>query len=414
MKDIETIYATLLDRYPCVFIPNGVDDNRLNFQLSNAIKAYFVYVYGIEKKENSFKYYPVTIADEEVQRLYEIEFKKLVEESIQSNTPIEILMSNKIKEYQSKFEENKKYALSTPMEPYYGNPHFMFERANYILECIEKLPIEHPNLNSIFMTMKSFMEKYGNEKNDWGHTIYPFYDEEYKKAYREFEKSYYGILEIEKALSKEVEKIWKSTLTDTNNHQDTSFHYLIHVFSSGMIPLESMGKVCCSLASSQLLTTPYGDSGIICDFDSEAVEVMCSEDAGSWRVDKNEFVERLFPDRWQVTDPSGIGVWFEEPRVSKLLLPTDLERETIAHNVRINGEALNYSKYTGYSEIYLNSKAKAIGVFYTDECKNVDEITAYAQKYNLPLIHLSLEKLRENAGLPPKAEKKEENSSFHY
>ncbi len=414
MESIEQTYLKLLSQYPCDCVGNGVEDRRLNYQLSHALEKYYIYVYCIERKEKSFKFYPVTVTDEEIKRIYEIEFKNLVLESLKLNVPIEVLMSNKIEEYKAKFEENKRYCLDTPMEPYYGNPDFMFKRAGYILECIEKLSMEKPSLDDIFDGMKTFMEKYGNLKDLLDNPIYPFYDEEYKKDYRDFERAYYKILEVEKMLSVEVEKIWKSVLTDPNAHNDNSFKYLIHTFSSSMIPLESVGKVCCSLATNRLLTTPYGNTGIICDFDSEAIEIMCSKDAGSWSVDKNEFVERLFPRRWQVTNPDGIGVWFEEARISKLVLPNDLEKEANARNIAKNGEILNYSKQKCYSEIYFNSKVRAIGVFYTDECKDISAIKAYAEKYNLPLIHLSLQILRKNVGLLPKAEQNEEKSAYHY
>lgn len=47
-----------------------------------------------------------------------------------------------------------------------------------------------------------------------------------------------------------------------------------------------------------------------------------------------------------------------------------------------------------YTEIFLNNKAQSCGVFYTDDCKNIQEVIEYAKKYNLPVIHLSLQKLR--------------------
>lgn len=66
-----------------------------------------------------------------------------------------------------------------------------------------------------------------------------------------------------------------------------------------------------------------------------------------------------------------------------------------------NHELLNYNIFCAYTEILLNSKAKVIGVFYTDNCSNIKEISDYAKKYNLPLIYLSLSELRKRAGLNP-------------
>ncbi len=403
MNDIESIYLQLLNQYPFIFR----SEESINSKLSIAIALYYSFLSMIEQKEKSFKVYPVSMSNEELTKIYNQEFKKLVEESIRSGIPIENLMNDRIEELNCLQEENKKYAKETPMEPYYGCPKFMFGRASYILECIEKLSIEEFHVESFFQRMQQFMEKYGHCKNNWGDTIYPFYDEEYKKDYHQFEKDYYGILEIEKALVPTVEKVWKEKLTIPEKHNDQDFSYLIHVFTNGMIPLENMGKVCCSYATPNLLTTPYGNCGIICDYDKDAVEVLCTEDAGSWLSSKDEFIDRGFPITWQISNPVGVSVWYEYEQISKLILPDDLEREAIQKNIRLNGEPLNFSRMS-YSEIFLNSNAKAIGAFYTDDCKDITAIQAYATKYQLPLIHLSLQKLRENAGLPP-IQKEEEN-----
>lgn len=406
MEDIEMLYQQVLKKYPCMTIAR-IDENPINYRLVDALKGYYLFHYGIERKEHSFKFYPINLVKEEVERLYNQEMKDIVLESIRTHHSIEKLMNDRIDEYNRKIEENKKYALETPIEPYYGDPSFIFKRSSYILKCIERLPVEIPNLDDIYQHLSDFMDKYGNVKDEYGERIlYPYYTDEFKKDYREFEKAYYSLLLLEKSLSKLVEKIWKDTLTDPSNHDDKNFTYLIHAFTNGMIPLENMGKVCCTLATSHLLTPPYGNTGIICDFDSEAVEAICSEDAGSWPITKREFVERLFPTTWQLTTPEENGVFFEVPEVSKILLPKDLEQTAIENNIKQNGEILNYSNFLSYSEIFLNSKAKAIGAFYTDECQDTTAIQAYAEKYHLPLVHLSLQKLRENAGLPISTEAK--------
>lgn len=412
MNNMENLYSEFIKQHPCIHYADG--SNSIYFQLTSAIGGYYTYLYSVEKKENSFKLYPTTVTDEEIENFYYQDLRELFLECIQKRIPIENLITNKVKEYEKRIKEIKDYLFSTPMEPYYGPPEFMFDHANYILECMKKLPVETPDLSKAFEDMQFFMKKYGGITNNWRQTIYPFHSEEYRKDYQKFEKSYYGILEVEKALSKEAENVWKSTLTDPREHNDKSFKYLIHVFTSGMIPLENMGKVCCSYATENLLTPPYGDTGIICDFDSEAVESMCSEDAGSWVVTKRQFLERFAISRWQLPTPEEkSSVWFEATNISKLLLPNDMERDAIAHNLSVNGEFLNYTKMPCYSEIFLNSKARVIGAFYTDDCKDIGPIQEYASKYHLPLVHLSLQKLRENAGLPPLEEKKEE-ANYHY
>ena len=110
-----------------------------------------------------------------------------------------------------------------------------------------------------------------------------------------------------------------------------------------------------------------------------------------------------------------MDIFYENPNISKISLPEDLEKEAIARNAAYNGEILNYKNTTAYSEIYLNNNAKAIGVFYTDDCLNIAEIIKYAQKYNLPLVHLSLKKLRAQANLPEfNKEEKTVNNTLSY
>lgn len=45
-----------------------------------------------------------------------------------------------------------------------------------------------------------------------------------------------------------------------------------------------------------------------------------------------------------------------------------------------------------YSEIFLNNNARAIGVFYTNECQNIDEVRLYAETNNLPLVKINIKK----------------------
>ena len=158
MEDIEILYREVLEKYPCITYEDS-RGNPLNYHLANAIIAYYTFYYGIERKEQSFKFYPITVTEEETERIYKQDIRDIVLESVRSKQPIDILMTNKIQEYRRKIEENKKYALDTPMEPFYGSPNFMFERGTYILNCMSKLPVEIPNLESIHQRLQDFMEK---------------------------------------------------------------------------------------------------------------------------------------------------------------------------------------------------------------------------------------------------------------
>ena len=75
-------------------------------------------------------------------------------------------------------------------------------------------------------------------------------------------------------------------------------------------------------------------------------------------------------------------------------MPERIENECKNNNIRYDGEVLNYDEYLSYSEIFLKKDAKAIGVFYTDKCQNIEEIEKYTKEHNLPLVNISLIKQR--------------------
>lgn len=47
------------------------------------------------------------------------------------------------------------------------------------------------------------------------------------------------------------------------------------------------------------------------------METMCTDDAGSWQVNKKEFIERGCPRNWQLTKLDGETVFYEYPLNSK-------------------------------------------------------------------------------------------------
>jgi len=401
---IDTMTNEILKQYPFKI---GYND-KINDKLSQEIYTYCNYYYSVEFKETTYKVYPVSIDEKIWKNIYENEIKNIVIESIKTEKSIEILIAEKTQIYMDGTKQYKEIMINNEMEPYQGNPEFMFKRALHIKECANKLSENQFNLDEIICEMKNFYDKY--PKND-GYDSYPYLTAEYKQEYINFENNYLKILEIEKKLIPYVEKKWQESLTNPNNHNDLNFTYIIHTFSGGLIPPEEMNKACCTMATSKLLTTPYGNCGLIYDYNPDSIETMCASDAGSWNTSKKEFIDRGLPISWQITNPNGNNIFYENPNISKITLPEDIEKEAIARNAAHNGEILNYEKAIIYSEIYLNSNAKAIGVFYTDDCPNIDKIKEYAQKYNFPLVNLSLKKLRVNANLPEITKEETQNVS---
>ena len=98
---------------------------------------------------------------------------------------------------------------------------------------------------------------------------------------------------MENALSKDVEKVWKEALTSVSSYlKDGKFAFLAHVITAGNFNPENMHKVCLAYITENTITLPYKDYGLIYPIDMDNIHSMCSEDAGSWVIDKNEFIDR--------------------------------------------------------------------------------------------------------------------------
>lgn len=399
------LYKDIEKRYPFTTF----NDKSINFKLTKALITFYNLLYAARIKDN-VKIYPISIDEKTAKNIYQNELKSIIGEHLTSDIPYEVIINNRINTIQEKINFYKHLLSEKEFVSYYGEPEFMYEQAIFINECIKKLPFDTKNLDTIIAEMKAFIEKYPEVSTKKFPSKHPYFDKTYKTAFEKFEENYLHILEYEKSLMPKVAKIWQEYLTNPNNHNNESFKYIIHTFTNGLVPPNQMQKACCSLATEKLLTTPYGNCGLIYDFNIESIETICSEDADSFPFTKEMFIDQDFPLECQVT-PNQTS--FSISQLSKLILPTDLEKISIANNLVYNHELLNYSYYQAHTELFLNSKAKPIGVFYTDDCQDITEIKAYADKYNLPLIYLSLQELRVQAGLNPLATKIEPNKEVN-
>lgn len=120
---------------------------------------------------------------------------------------------------------------------------------------------------------------------------------------------------------------------------------------------------------------PYGNIGVICGFKSANIGTMCTEDAGSWVISQEEFYDRGIPIGWQFAETAGDGknrVFYEYPKISKLILPTTMEKEMLENNLSIKEKNGNAQEYRAYTEIFMvrGKNDESIPVqemFFTDE-----------------------------------------------
>ena len=89
---------------------------------------------------------------------------------------------------------------------------------------------------------------------------------------------------------------------------------------------------------------------------------------------------KIYRTDQDLTKLDGQCIWYEYPKNSKIIMPEEFEKECKEKNSNKN--------FWHYSEIVMNKNAKPIGVFYTDECQNLEEVELYAKKFNLPLVKI--------------------------
>lgn len=388
--DKETLINQYLDKYKFEYlIGNDFHSDLLNYFIS-----YHSLNFKTVFKGDTFKIYPAKISNDELEKKYFSLMEEMIDYHLASGLSMEEVIGLYTDKYKVKLKSLKEKMKNATMKPYYGSVVYMINRIEFISKCISEIPNLNFNIDNILAKIDVYEKKYLSDSSlsDIDETI--VFDDEFFVDYDKLESLYLEALRVENELAPLVVGYWNEYLTDPCNHKDEYYKYVMHTFSGGMVDPAKMNKACCALNSESLVMTPYGNCGLIYEFDASAVDSFASEDSGSWRTTKDEFIDRGCPGRWQLTDPSTTCVWYEEPTNSKIVMPEVIEKENIALNYKYNSEILKYDKNEIYSEVFLNNKAKAVGVFYTDKCKNVDEVIKYAEKYNLPLVNISLNKQR--------------------
>lgn len=380
-----------------------IDTRNKNSSLLIALSKYYNLAKKIKITNGKIKVYPVKLSVEESNINYINIIKQMVEYTIQTGVDFERTFDIFTKSIEKSLEKLHKDLNEKEMYPYFGTPSYIIGRSKYIIECIYNIPNIDIDVDLIIKKVEYFKEKYllGIETSSREKSVFSDVNSQFYDDYDELEKCYKTLIEIEEQLYPIVIEHWKQYLTDPNNHNSQHFRYIMHTFSKGLVDPAVMTKACCSLNTDELIITPYGNCGLIYNIDVDSLNTLCVEDVGSWKCDKKQFIERGCPANWQLSNPNGISIWYEYERNSKLIMPNVFEKECKERNVSYNGEILNNTKSLNYSEIFLNENARPVGVFYTDECTNIEEVEAYAKKYNLPLINISLKKQRELKGMDP-------------
>ena len=335
----------------------------------------------VKDKNGKIKIYPVIDSDENKERVYKEVIKEMVNYQIQNYISTEKLFELFVNKIGSQLQEYKQSLIKSDMELYYGSIYYIIERSLFIINCIRNITNESLNLEEIEDVMLQYKNKYIDTRDNYGiDADYIDVSDEFYNDYDLIESYYKKLLIMEKELAPIVAEQWKKYLTNPLDNKE-DYRYVMHCFSSGMVDPNLMRGACCSLYTQSIENLMYGNSGLIYDIDAYSVDTMCTGDAGSWFTNKEEFIERGCPSRWQLTCLDGNAVYYENPLNCKLIMPNVFENDCI--------EKINNNDFH-YSEIFLNEKARPIGVFYTSDCENIEEVELYAQRYNLPLIKIDI------------------------
>ena len=367
--------------------------------LLNTLKKYETYAKKIKKVDGKNKVYPVGLTKKEKLNNYYSMMEQLVNYQIEFGITNDDIIKRYTADFIKTYKAYQESLIDGEMVPYYGSPMYMLGRAKTIKECLDNIPENKFDISTIVEFMDNFREKYyPNATCDTG-DVYDVSDEFYAD-YEKMEVYYQDLLKIEEILAPIVNQYWQAYLTNPNDHDPKHFRYVMHNFSKDFVDPEKMNKVCCSLNTDEMVIAFHEKCGLIFDMNLESVETIAADDLGSFTTTKAEFIQNFCDCKQQLTNPDGLGYWYEYSKNSKLMMPEMVEKQTQAYNIEANGEILSYYNNLCYSEIFLNNKAKACGAFYADDCNRYEDIKAYADAHNLPLIKISLEEQRTLKGMP--------------
>ncbi len=352
--------------------PFGFRENKLD-KLRKVAEDYNTYstIRLRGKQDGTVEVYPWDVDENEVQQTLKSAYIRMSEKMILEGKTEEKAFSEVLESFEKITENSKNNLLEREIAPYYGTPKFISDRSNYIIKCMDTILNDDSassNVKEATALVIDDAKRIANEIGIIGQNISSQRNyEEYDKMKSNFEK----LLSYEDKVSEEVQTMWNEFLTDPKDYKEGEpFAFFVHAFSGDIKKLKPNEKLCCTLVTEKCMPIPYGDYGIIANPNSGKIVTMCTEDAGSWPISKAEFIDRGFLPDWQFAERSGDDgdrIFFEIPNVSKLILPSTMEREMIKNNLKYGD-----GRCDSYSEIYMTTGNNGENIevqelFYIDE-----------------------------------------------
>lgn len=379
----KTILSYVKNKYPFhLDIQNVYNDNLIQ-ELSKRLK----YEYSIIAHKDSYKIYPVSITSKFLEEKYNECLNLIAIESLSSKKTIMEIMKEKETKLHQENIAKEQYLKTNTMEPYYGDPYYMYEHAIFINECIKKI-------GGVFLIdddikkMKSFIETYPQTGKNIDNKEYPYIDIKYKINYDIFESAYYNVLEAEANCSLTAEREWCNFLTNPQKHNNQHFAYL----TKPAIDVENNKNVL-SLVTNTFLPLEDNTYGLIYEYNP--ANIITISPSPILNTNKQKFIEDGLPITNQLINPEEECSYYKKPKNSKLYYPNQFAEQIVKDNIALNKNALgilNYDegKVLGELEFKDTQELSPIGIYYTDGYEDIVSIQKEANNLNIPLIHLSL------------------------
>ena len=370
----------------------GINHNRI----LNEIKKLQIIVTRLSKSPNGkYEVYPWTLSKEKLEEAVNQEYREISRLYLTTTkNEYEIIKEREnalIKEY----EKAKSLFMQSDIEPYYGTPKFIQKRSQYILECMEEIlaaqDVKPENKKKAAETIEKVRELVDRIDGDCNNLN----SEQRNQKYDKIRENFQELLKIEDDVSADIVKIWNEFLTNPNDYKEGKrFAFLIHMkTNTDFTRLDNRNKVCCTLATEKCMPLEFSNVGYICELSKDNIGIMCTEDACSWLISKAEFFESQLQVNRQFAESAGLEnedrIYYEEPKISKLILPSKMESIMVANNIN----SIKKSEETGdiqhpqYTEILLRGKIPIIAMVCTNE-----KGREIVEKLARPIVMLNPEK----------------------
>ena len=381
LKSVTISYVN--NKYPFHLDIQNVYNDNLIMELRKRLK----YEYSIIAHKESYKIYPVSITSKILEEKYNECLNLIVIESFSSKKSIMEIMKEKENKLHQENIAKEQYLKTNTMEPYYGDPYYMYEHAKFINECIKRI-------GGVFLIeddikkMQSFIETYPQTGKNIANKEYPYIDIKYKINYDMFESAYNNVLEAEANCSLTAEREWCNFLTNPKKHNNQHFAYL----TKPAIDVENNKNVL-SLVTNTLLPLEDNTYGLIYEYNPN--NIITITPSPILKSNKQKFIEDGLPITSQLINPEEECSYYLKPKNSKLYYPNQFVKQIVEDNIALNKNTLgilnyNEGKVLGELEFKDTQELSPIGIYYTDGYEHVDFLQKEAENLNIPLIYLSL------------------------